>query len=152
MASRRARELASKAWCTQRTHGYTVTPSLFEAFAEILDTELEKPHLGFATTKQLQGELAARRQMGRMQPGYFTMMSQEQYVEVVAKAKAIAEAQAERERILAARLPKVPIETLSAAARRPVKDFLDYDIVVVKPEEVVVEPSAGSVINLTIIT
>ena len=55
-----ARQRAAQAWCQPSTEGLDMIPELAEAFAEILDTIWGRPWLGYATTRELLDEIAAR--------------------------------------------------------------------------------------------
>jgi len=53
-------EEAAKAWCKSDTCMKIMDTTLCMAFAEILNEFGSKPHLGYATTKELIDELSAR--------------------------------------------------------------------------------------------
>ena len=57
-------EEAAKAWGESDTCGKTMDVTLGMAFAEILHKFASKPHLGYATTKELIDEIAARSNLG----------------------------------------------------------------------------------------
>jgi len=63
-----AREKSVRAWHTPKTEKIEMDIDLAEAFAEILNKEMEKPRLGCATTRELLDELRARIELdGRLE-------------------------------------------------------------------------------------
>jgi hypothetical protein len=72
MASSFAREIASRAWGTEKTSKMVFDVDLAEAFADIIDELTNKPWLGNATNKDIIEELSARVTIGSINPDYKT--------------------------------------------------------------------------------